>query len=288
MIVNATAFATASSGTGPGVLAAFDCPVLQVALAGSSRAAWEASPRGLSPRDLAMHVVLPEVDGRIFANAIAFKERVADRRRLRADGRAAGGRSGRRRRRPRRRLGERCGARRVPERRVAIVLANYPNRDGRLANGVGLDTPESLAAHHRGAAPATATTSATRRDDARDVDAARCRPGPTNALAGRERRSRAASPGRSTPTSARSPRCLPASRRAVTARWGAPERRSACRATARFRLGIHRFGSLVVGVQPARGYNIDPKSTYHDPDLVPPHHYLAFYLCLRGVFEATP
>ena len=36
--------------------------------------------------------------------------------------------------------------RRTPsrERRVAIVLANYPNRDGRLANGVGLDTPQSL------------------------------------------------------------------------------------------------------------------------------------------------
>ena len=24
-----------------------------------------------------------------------------------------------------------------------LILANYPNRDGRLANGVGLDTPES-------------------------------------------------------------------------------------------------------------------------------------------------
>ena len=29
------------------------------------------------------------------------------------------------------------------ERRVAIVLANYPNRDGRIGNGVGLDTPAS-------------------------------------------------------------------------------------------------------------------------------------------------
>jgi cobaltochelatase CobN len=27
------------------------------------------------------------------------------------------------------------------KKRVALVLANYPNRDGRLANGVGLDTP---------------------------------------------------------------------------------------------------------------------------------------------------
>ena len=52
-----------------------------------------------------------------------------------------------------------------------------------------------------------------------------------------------------------------------------------------FRLGLHRFGNVVVGVQPARGYNIDPKSTYHDPDLVPPHHYLAFYLWLRHEFD---
>ena len=27
------------------------------------------------------------------------------------------------------------------ERRIALVLANYPNRDGRIGNGVGLDTP---------------------------------------------------------------------------------------------------------------------------------------------------
>src|SRR4029077_12758742 len=31
-----------------------------------------------------------------------------------------------------------------PARRVALVLANYPHRDGRIANGVGLDTPQSL------------------------------------------------------------------------------------------------------------------------------------------------
>src|SRR5207248_1084459 len=29
------------------------------------------------------------------------------------------------------------------ERRIAVVLANYPNRDGRIGNGVGLDTPQS-------------------------------------------------------------------------------------------------------------------------------------------------
>ena len=32
-------------------------------------------------------------------------------------------------------------ARPTAERRIAILLANYPNRDGRIGNGVGLDTP---------------------------------------------------------------------------------------------------------------------------------------------------
>ena len=27
---------------------------------------------------------------------------------------------------------------------MALVLANYPNRDGRIANGVGLDTPAEI------------------------------------------------------------------------------------------------------------------------------------------------
>ncbi len=72
--------------------------------------------------------------------------------------------------------------------------------------------------------------------------------------------------------------------RAVEARWGKPEQDPHLVA-GKFRLGLHRFGNAVVGVQPARGYNIDPKSTYHDPDLVPPHHYLAFYLWLRREFD---
>ncbi|MEL7259598.1 MAG: cobaltochelatase subunit CobN, partial [Pseudomonadota bacterium] len=41
------------------------------------------------------------------------------------------------------------------------------------------------------------------------------------------------------------------------------------------------YGNAVVGIQPARGYNIDPTDTYHSPDLVPPHNYLAFYFWIR-------
>ncbi|MBU2359572.1 MAG: cobaltochelatase subunit CobN, partial [Alphaproteobacteria bacterium] len=48
-----------------------------------------------------------------------------------------------------------------------------------------------------------------------------------------------------------------------------------------FKLSIHRYGKAIVALQPARGYNIDPGQTYHSPDLVPPHNYLAFYVWIR-------
>jgi cobaltochelatase CobN len=281
IIINATAFATATAHDDAGVLSASGCPVLQVAQAGTSRAAWEASSRGLTPRDLAMHVVLPEVDGRIFANVIAFKERgdsdggfapvtlqpVPDRIGATADLALAWVRL--RRATP-------------PERRVALILANYPNRDGRLANGVGLDTPQSLVdvmAAMRAAGYVI--------DDAPDdaaVMMALLQRGPTNALESRDVREGGATWSLADYKIAFA--TLPANvRDAVEARWGGAADDPHV-ADGAFRLGLHRFGNVVVGVQPARGYNIDPKSSYHDPDLVPPHHYLAFYLWFRREFDA--
>ncbi|MDE2792346.1 MAG: cobaltochelatase subunit CobN [Paracoccaceae bacterium] len=51
-----------------------------------------------------------------------------------------------------------------------------------------------------------------------------------------------------------------------------------------FPLPVHRYGKLAPGIQPARGYNIDPNETYHSPDLPPPHNYLAFYIWLWEEF----
>jgi cobaltochelatase CobN len=280
IIINATAFATATAVDDAGVLSASGCPILQVAQAGVSRESWEKSSRGLTPRDLAMHVVLPEVDGRIFAHAIAFKERgeagdgfapttfraIDDRVEATVDLAAAWIR-----------------LRRTPtaERRVAMVLANYPSRDGRLANGVGLDTPQSLIdvlGAMRGAGYVIGETP----DDAADMIGL-LQQGPTNRLDGRaEKTGGVAWPLESYEAAFAT---LPDTvRRAVEARWGKPADDPHV-AEGCFRLGLHRFGNIVVGVQPARGYHIDPKSSYHDPDLVPPHHYLAFYLWPRRDFD---
>ncbi|MBV8664663.1 MAG: cobaltochelatase subunit CobN, partial [Hyphomicrobiales bacterium] len=72
VILNATAF-SARLDDGASVLDFADAPVLQVILAGSSEAQWADAQRGLSAADLAMNVVLPEMDGRIIARAISFK-----------------------------------------------------------------------------------------------------------------------------------------------------------------------------------------------------------------------
>jgi cobaltochelatase CobN len=73
LIINATAFSARGDSGAGSPLDVVDAPVLQVALAGSTREMWTQSDRGLSPPDLAIHVVLPELDGRIFAGVASFK-----------------------------------------------------------------------------------------------------------------------------------------------------------------------------------------------------------------------
>ncbi|AXI44807.1 cobaltochelatase subunit CobN [Sulfitobacter sp. SK012] len=143
-IVNATAFSgRGEDGTSP--LDAPGCPVLQVALSTARQKEWAESERGLSPADLAMHVVLPEVDGRIFTGVVSFKapqkkdpdlqfSRFAHRAdQARIDAVAD------------RVLGwHRLGTTPVEARKVAIVLSTYPGRDDQIAHAVGLDALASV------------------------------------------------------------------------------------------------------------------------------------------------
>jgi cobaltochelatase CobN len=279
VVLNCTAFAVgAPNGPGAGtVLDRPGAPVLQLVFAGLSRAAWEASARGLGARDLAMNVALPEVDGRVLAGAVAFKAEAVFDQRTECSVMLHEGAPDQ--------VAFACDLarawtdlRRTPaaERRVAIVLANYPNRDARIGNGVGLDTPESCAVvlealRDDGYAVAHAPTSGRALMDI-------LRRGPTNAGPQRDGGEQ---------LSLRDYLAflaeLPDSiRNAVTGRWGAPEDDPGFdRQAQAFRIAMRQFGNIAVGVQPARGYNIDPKGSYHDPALVPPHGYLAFYAWIR-------
>ncbi|MEQ8402827.1 MAG: cobaltochelatase subunit CobN [Roseitalea porphyridii] len=280
VVVNMTGFAVSAPGGGrvPTVLEATGAPVLQAVLAGSPQEVWEASAQGLTARDLAMNVALPEVDGRVLSRAVSFKAAetwdaateanivthrpVPDRIAFVADLAANWAR-----------------LRRTPaaERHIAIVLANYPNRDGRLANGVGLDTPAGTvevlkamraAGYDVGEFPANG-----------DALIGHLKAGPTNAATdGREVRETISLYQYKAFFAS-----LPVQNQIeVRERWGEPEA-DPFFDDGRFALPLTRFGNAFVGIQPARGYNIDPKESYHAPDLVPPHGYLAFYAFLRQV-----
>jgi len=306
VIVNATSFAVSSPQQGAHAPTPLDkpgVPVLQAVFAGGTEAAWETGAGGLSARDIAMNVALPEVDGRILARAVSFKGEAyfdaatqcpiaayrARGDRVRFTARLAANWA-------------RLARRPVSERKVALILANYPNRDGRLANGVGLDTPESTL----GALQALAGAGYAVADlpvDSADL-MARIQAGPTNWLADRAERTGGVRLGLAAYRAFWSD--LPwAAKQQIDERWGPPEAdpffvtgsdpapdqngevaAAPADCSGAFALSILEFGNVVVGVQPARGYNIDPTESYHSPDLVAPHNYLAFYAWLRREFCA--
>ncbi|HEY8381485.1 MAG TPA: cobaltochelatase subunit CobN [Microvirga sp.] len=243
------------------------CPVLQAIPVGSPRDGWDASPRGLSAADLAMQVALPECDGRLAAFPVSFKAEappdpaLAFARRVQApdaDGIAA--------------TAEQAAAwvrlARTPpgERRLALVLSDYPARGGRAGFAVGLDTPASVAT-------VLDALSAAGYDTA-PLDGASLMPRLT--MGERSFTVPLAAYG------AFLDALPPEHRDAVTQRWGAPEADPAF-ADGAFRFRAVSAGKVLVALQPDRGHGTKRKDGYHDPDLVPSHGYLAFYAGLRGL-----
>ncbi|OWV83705.1 cobalt chelatase [Rhizobium sp. N122] len=283
VVINTTGFAVSAPGADrqPTVLEATGAVVLQAILSASSREAWAASSQGLSARDLGMNVALPEVDGRVLARAVSFKTAARydaavetnivasepDAGRVRYTAELAANWA-------------RLRATPAHDRRIALVMANYPNRDGRLGNGVGLDTPAGSIQVLRAMEAAGYPLSDIPADG--DTLIRHLMEGPTNS--GHDGRVIRETLSLSLYNSflASLPNQI---QDEVRARWGDPGNDPYFRDGA-FVLPFARFGGVLVGIQPARGYNIDPKESYHSPDLVPPHGYLAFYAFLRGKFGA--
>ncbi len=285
-VLNTTGFAATSPGTDRAEMPwdDFDVSVLQVVLSGGNRESWLDNTWGLGPRDIAMNVALPEVDGRILSRVVSFKD-LSERDeasqcdlvmyRPEADRIAFVSE-----------LAKRWSWLRTQEnwsKRVGIVLANYPNRDARIGNGVGLDTPAGVI----NVLHAMEEAGFEIEDIPEDGNAlvTHLQQGPTNA--------------HDAETLANAEITLPLDdymaffdslpksvRDRVTDQWGGPEDDPFMREDGHFAIPAFLCGEVAVGLQPARGYNIDPEKTYHDPDLVPPHGYLAFYVWLREDFDA--
>jgi cobaltochelatase CobN len=252
------------------------CPVLQAAISLADRETWVTNQAGLAPADVAMNAALPEVDGRVFTTVIGFKEQdlwipeiqyrakrlVPDLEQIEYVTTLA------------------CNwarLRTVPNRdkKIAIVLSNYPNRDGRIGNGVGLDTPASTV----------------QLLEALSAIGYLVDPCPTS---GQELMEWLQTGVTNDPEHSYGKPCYqsvgPADlnrfleslsdlrRNEVREQW--PINSSESIAVP----GI-QLGNVFIGIQPPRGYSLDPQAIYHSPKLPPPPAYLAFYLWLREEFR---
>ncbi len=254
-----------------------DCPVLQVPVALCSKEAWLGSLGGLSPAEAAMNVALPEIDGRLFGTVIGFKEEETrleeiefTQKRLKPDESQISYVSDW--------VRNWTLLRQIPpsKKKIAIILSNYPNRDGRIGNGVGLDTPASTVKVLASLSAAGYRVEPCPKDGEELMRWLQS--GVTN---DRER-----SYGR--PRYQNMDReafeiflnSLPSKRREELRRnWPAAPWEDLPVA------GI-QLGDVFVGIQPPRGYSLQPQAIYHSPTLPPPPEYLAFYLWIREIFCA--
>jgi cobaltochelatase CobN len=268
VIVTTTAFAAGGNPGEPTPLDGPGVPVLQVISATTKRAAWRDSPRGLGAADLAMHVVLPELDGRVLAGVIAFKDPLpsedglaftaltsrpeADRIGMVAD-----------------RIAALVRLQALPrdERQIAVLMPDYPGAPGRTGYAVGLDVPASVLAllnDLSSAGYAVSGTPASSRDllDAlsRSIDA--------------------------TLTVAQYESLLTRLPSGAVARlreaWGEPADDTDVRDGA-FHFRAKTFGKVLVALPPDRGRAAERRADYHDPTLPPRHALVAFGLWLQHV-----
>jgi len=259
-------------------------PVIQGVCATSSREAWLDS--GLSPLDTAWQVAIPEFDGRIVSVPFSFKEHLAERNPVGAPltvYRADPGRTARLAGLATRfaRLG------RIPnsEKRVALLLSNYPTRHSRVGNAVGLDTPASAVGLLREMKEAGYEVDGVPEEGDELIHALIAAGGHDLEFLTEEQLQGAAGrldAGRYAGWFAGLPEDL---QQNVEEHWGSPPGELYVEGGEIMVAGLS-FGNVFVGIQPPRGFGENPIAIYHDPDLPPTHHYLAAYWWIIEEFGA--
>ena len=267
-IVTMTGFA-ASGASETTALDGFDAPLFQIVSATTRRTAWRDSLRGLGAADLAMHVVLPELDGRVLTGVVAFKDALARSEELAFTAVAS-------RVEPDRmaiaanRVGAWVRLARLPRRnrRVAILMPDYPGAKDRAGYAVGLDVPASVLAAIRDLREA-----GYRADGAPDtsralLDGLACRA--DEAILPLEHYARLLQ------------RVPPAAAEKLRQAWGEPVDDPDLHDGA-FRFRAQKFGNVIVALPPDRGRGSDRRADYHDQHLPPRHALVAFGLWLQHV-----
>ncbi|MEW7279033.1 cobaltochelatase subunit CobN [Aquimarina sp. 2201CG1-2-11] len=283
-IINTTGFTIKPMDGSEFIFEKIKVPVLQAIFSTANKEVWEEGLFGLPPTDIAMNIALPEIDGRIIGRAVSFKKEVekddlTDSSILKYEAHIPACEF-------MAELAQRWATlqyKKNSEKKVAVILPNYPNKDSRLANGVGLDTPESCivlldALKTKGydvgeQLPTSGTelmhwiTQMTTNDVATTMtrphslvfdhkDFQNCFSALSKGL-----------------------------REKVIEQWGTPEEDPYFTGTG-FIVSGFLVGNIFVSIQPSRGYNQDPQAIYHSPDLPPTYQYLAYYFWLQQEYHA--
>ena len=254
------------------MLAELDVPCLQAqAVEFQTVEDWRASDTGLSPVEATMMVAIPEIDGSTAPIVFGGRSRTA----------APGGH------RPMRADPERCDmlARRVlkqvalrrstvAERRIAIVLFNFPPNAGAAGTAAYLSVFRSLW-----------NTLRAMRHEGYTVDL----PESVDALRERILGGNAARFGTAANVAVRIPAEEHVAKERhlaeIEAQWGPAPGRHQADGRSIFVLGAD-LGNVFVGLQPALGYEGDPMRLLFERGFAPTHAFSAFYRYLRDDFAA--
>ncbi len=263
-----------------------DVPILQAVVSVSERARWAESSMGLGPLDVAMNVAMPELDGRIITVPVCFKaealrdpvldapvrryQPVPDRVRQVA---SIAARWARLRRKPN------------GEKRLAILLTNYPAKNSRIGNAVGLDTPASVVRLLRALAAAGYRVEGIPEDGDRLITALIDRCTNDREYLTDEQLEMAAGHLPAADYTRIFDRLPDAVRAGLQGAWGTPPGSVMVHGGRIVIAGI-QLGAVFVGIQPPRGFGENPIAVYHSPDLLPTHHYVGYYRWLRDDFSA--
>ena len=298
--------AAIASGWSVDYLDNLNVPMVQAIISTGTQDEWLESDLGLGPIDTAMSVALPEFDGRLISVPISFKEEAP------AD--SAGALSGRLQRyvprEDRVELVARLAIKQAnlalkpnSEKKIAVILSNYPTKDARIGNAVGLDTPNSAvlvlnalkdAGYRITDIPETGDELVHRiiercsnDRDSLTEEQLRLAAGHVTAKQYREwfssfpedvaeelSRDWGEPPGQVYRTEL------------VSSPSGVGSRQGHNPGVPALAIAGIDLGNVFVGLQPPRGFGENPIAIYHSPDLAPTHHYIAYYRWVRDVFGA--
>ena len=279
---------TIASGWSVDYLDNLNVPMVQAMVSTGTEEDWLDSNLGLGPIDTAMSVALPEFDGRLISVPISFKEEAP------AD--SSGGLTERLQRYvPRHdrvdlvaRLAIKqanLGIKPNSEKKIAIILSNYPTKDARIGNAVGLDTPASavLVLNALKNAGYKVTDIPETGDELVHRIIERCS-NDRESLTEEQLRLAAGhvTVGQYDDWFSTFPEDVAEE---MNRDWGMPPGQ-VYRTDGSLAIAGIDLGNVFVGLQPPRGFGENPIAIYHSPDMAPTHHYIAYYRWVRDVFGA--